>query len=300
MITAARDLTDDPAGAFALLTAAKNLSNSAADADALIEAVDGCVSRFDVNSLDENYEALANFGNLHKDRSVFEIEGKGYLNRSIHVIYGLCVQDQYTEASNLLRHAIRFSDLKKTDPIAKSLNVLRAQIASSQRQYDNMKDSLAALRQDASDPTANATVGRFLCFIKGDWEAGLKLLAASGTGELCELAIADLKGAKDATAKLSLADSWWRMSELAKTGVYRQGSRDRASYWYQSAISELPNSLDLMHAKARLNESQSAERTSPLAMLEHLADLNGISLTESLQALASGKRTASSVTQEDE
>ncbi len=65
---------------------------------------------------------------------------------------------------------------------------------------------------------ANATVGRFLCFIKGDWDAGLKLLAASGTGELGELAIADLKGAEDATAKLSLADSWWRMAELAKTG----------------------------------------------------------------------------------
>ncbi len=109
------------------------------DADALIEAVDGCVSRFDVNSLDENYEALASFGELHKDRSVYEIEGKGYLKRSIYVIYALCVQDQYTEASNLLRHAIRFSDLKKTDPIAKNLNVLRAQIASSQRQYDNMK-----------------------------------------------------------------------------------------------------------------------------------------------------------------
>ncbi len=113
LLATSHELTDDPTGAYVLLLAAGKLANDCGNIDLLLQAVDGRVSRFDVNSLVENHEALATFGNLYKDRSAAEFDGSSYLKRSLYVIFGLCMEDDYTGASNLLRHTIHFLDYPK-------------------------------------------------------------------------------------------------------------------------------------------------------------------------------------------
>ena len=44
------------------------------------------------------------------------------------------------------------------------------------------------LKTNPDDPQANLALGRYRCFAKGDWEAGLPLLAKSGDAALASLA----------------------------------------------------------------------------------------------------------------
>ncbi len=64
------------------------------------------------------------------------------------------------------------------------------------------------------DPAANGVVGRFLCLYKGDFNAGLPLLAKSDLEDLKELAAHDLAlrsgGANDVLAVLAVAEAWRR------------------------------------------------------------------------------------------
>lgn len=289
LVEAAQQLKDDPAGAYALLQAAANLATSSGDLSLLLDALDLRVGRFEVDSLRENHEALSTFATSHSNRSISSADGQIYLRRSIPVMFGLSMRDDYVAASEILKHAIQFTDLPKTDPILRESNILRAQLASCQRNYESVKDALATHRVEPDNPEASLQIGRFLCFIKGDWEQGLELISEYDQGELGKLAKLDLEGSDDAMTRLSIADSWWQMSELAKTSIYRQAALDRAVYWYKLALDQLPNSLDMMHAKARINDKATANRGNPLATLKYLAELVGTPLDQSLQAMTAGR-----------
>ena len=44
------------------------------------------------------------------------------------------------------------------------------------------------LKKTPDDPKANEAVGRYNCFLKGDWQEGLPQLAAGADGQLKQLA----------------------------------------------------------------------------------------------------------------
>ena len=68
---------------------------------------------------------------------------------------------------------------------------------------------MAAVRKDPGDRTAALAVGRFTCFMKGDWAHGLVLLRSGADAGLAALAGEEIREPADTSAKLALADSWW-------------------------------------------------------------------------------------------
>lgn len=68
----------------------------------------------------------------------------------------------------------------------------------------------AALRlaQHPGDPDAGLAVGEYLCFIKGDWQAGLPLLASGGEPKVRKAARDDLRRSSDPAAAIAAAEGW--------------------------------------------------------------------------------------------
>jgi hypothetical protein len=68
----------------------------------------------------------------------------------------------------------------------------------------------AALRlaQHRRDPDASLAVGRYLCCTKGDWDAGLPMLAEGGDPAIRQAALDDLRRSHSPAAAIAAADGW--------------------------------------------------------------------------------------------
>ena len=87
--------------------------------------------------------------------------------------------------------------------------------------YAVAKQKLATAPDDAA---TNYTAGRYLCVIKGDWDAGLRMLAKGNNTELKALAETDLASNPDSQALVTLAEKWMayadRPTEKKKSHLY--------------------------------------------------------------------------------
>ena len=286
MVVSARGMVADPAGAYVLQTVAMSLGSEAGKVKKVISAVDQRVGRFDVDSYDENMRALLKFAESTTKRDAGELDGTEYLRRAIPVIFAAIQDNDFVRGSTLARHCYRLRDQEPDEELMKSLNRLRVLLGSAKREFDKSSESLAKYRVDPSDVESGSAFGRFLCFIKGDWELGLPLIALGGNKELMELAKLDLRGAKTYQEQIQIGDAWWDLSVKIRNGVYRQALQDRAASWYQEAWEFIPESLDRLHVKNRLDEIKDKPRSSPLALIQEMADETGVDLNISLTALA--------------
>jgi Protein of unknown function (DUF1559) len=276
----------DPAGAYALQTAALRLAADAADATTLIDGIDQRVGRFEVDAYNENAVWILAFGQSAAQRVADTVDGKVLMRRAVRTIYAGIDDNDFVRAADVARITFRYTGQERGEKIPKLFNRLQTLTLSASREYEKAREHLIAFREDPAKIDAGAAFGRFLCFIKGDWTAGLPLIAEGTNEDLRDLSKRDLKGAADYYNQIALGDSWWDMSERAKAGVYKQAARDRAVHWYKMAYEVVPESLDRLHVKSRLDEADSEEGSSPIAVCQKLADELGVDLSESLAAIA--------------
>jgi formylglycine-generating enzyme required for sulfatase activity len=78
-------------------------------------------------------------------------------------------------------------------------------------------------------------MGRYLCLTKGNWEAGLPLLALSGDAKLKELAKKELAKPGVTMAQVELADAWSELAEAEKEPGKTNLQR-RALHWFRQAL----------------------------------------------------------------
>lgn len=280
------EMEEDPVGAYALQTAAMKLAIESGGIDELLQGVDMRISRFEVDAFEENMTWMLEFGTGVRDRDVDTIDGMAFTKRAVHVIFAAIHDDEYVKASSLARYSFRLIDEDRDEDLPKNLTRLRGLLGQAKRDFDEASKSMATYRNNPKDGDAAADIGRFLCFIKGDWKRGLPLLTEGGPEVLQDIAKLDMQGAKDIDNQVAIGDAWWELSEKARTSVYRQAARDRATVWYKQAFDVMPDSLDKLHVKARLDEVEDVDATSPLALIRVLADEVGVDLTVSLAAVA--------------
>lgn len=285
LIEVAAGMDADPAGAFALQQAALRLAIEAADAGVLIRAIDQRVARFEVNSFQENLKWIQAFGQATASKDASTVSGDDILERSIPVIYAGIREDEYMLASSVARIANRFTGTDRDDVLTRLFTRLRTQLGVAKREYDKSVVDLQQYRVNPDDAAAGAAFGSFLCFIKGDWQRGLKLIADGKGGDLVEVARMDLRGATSPQDQVAIADAWWDLSQRG-SGAYRQGAQDRAVMWYGEALERLPESLDRIHVKNRLQEADESEGRSPISLCIQLAEAIGVDLNQSLTSIA--------------
>ncbi|MCE9532385.1 MAG: formylglycine-generating enzyme family protein [Planctomycetes bacterium] len=140
-----------------------------------------------------------------------------------------------------------------------AIPLLRQEAVARKKVLDEVLPALktAAARANAN-LEANLVLGKYLCFIKGDWEVGIgKLMMCSDDG-LKDMAWKTSLVEDEPAAQVALGDIWWELS--TKTGgrskaEYQAG----AAHLYLRALPQLkPPDSDLI--RRRLEESA---RNSP-------------------------------------
>ena len=123
-------------------------------------------------------------------------------------------------------------------------------------EYAAARDTLTAAPDDAQ---AAETVGRYLCFVKRDWTAGLPVLARGSDESLRNLAAQEVALAKetavDPTTLLKLANEWWKVADTtdALPPPQAEAVKAHAAGIYHDIAGKLTDPIDATLARKRSN-----------------------------------------------
>jgi hypothetical protein len=146
--------------------------------------------------------------------------------------------DRYKEAATIITAVGRAAArLKDTQLVADAKQLAIAGRAMA-KQYGTVRRAIETLKTDSDDAAANTSVGKYLCFAKGDWQRGLPMLAKGDDAKLKALAIKELAGVEDAKKQVALGDAWWKIGKAKPNKSYR-GILPHAADWYRKALPQL-------------------------------------------------------------
>ena len=129
------------------------------------------------------------------------------------------------------------------------------------RETSEFGDAEKRLLANPSDAEAARRVGEYLCFVKRQWNRGLKYLARAGSDPLRELAGQELAlpegSAAETGARFRLAGGWWRLAESGSLSqMHAAAVRTHAADIYADVISQLSDPTEKALARKRSGREQ--------------------------------------------
>ena len=240
----------DSATRYVCLAEARDLAVAAGDTPVAMEAVTLLGKSFMIAVPAARMAVLGKLAAAAKDPEKVRALAKGYTDLAKDGIAG----EDYETATSAAAKAETLARAVKDASIAERVADLKKDIGSLKAEFQKVK---AAGDADAA--------GRYLCFVRNDWPAGLKLLSEGGKPPLKELATKDLAAPEAVEAQVELGDGWWTQAQSEKISWKKQNLLAHARVWYDKA---LPGASGLV--KVRLNKR--------LAEMEVAASTGGVSL----------------------
>jgi serine/threonine protein kinase len=144
--------------------------------------------------------------------------------------------DDYSSAASFEKIATATASATTNHNYLNEVGFFDEQLTRCSAAYDEVKPFAQPLREHPDDPQASVEMGKFHCFIKNEWPAGLALLARGTNQPLKDLAAQELgQPPADSTGQKELGDQWWTFAE-SEVEPLRSEARRRARHWYLKAI----------------------------------------------------------------
>jgi len=218
---------------YALLRVARDLSIQAAGPTAF-DAVDEMSKHYQIDGLAMQSKVLAAYAKKAK-RST---ENKAVAEKALALTERALAEYNLSVATQLGEIALSTARKARDTTLLKKVVAVNKKTEGLAKATEGIKEALAKLDVDPTDPAANLQVGKFYCFVRGDWDKGLSYLALGNDPRLKTLAVKELEGPKDVNEQTALGDGWWDLSEKADETTKKQ-LRARAGYWYRKAVPKL-------------------------------------------------------------
>ena len=219
---------DDAASKYVLLREARETAVVAGDVDVAAKAVQEMTRCFVIDGVAEK---SSTYDRLERGIKTPEM-AKALAERYLRLVDEAISADKYDVAQKAADKA--GSAARKSQDV--SLAMLAKERASAvqdiEREANSAKAAMKVLEQSPQDPAANATVGRFNAFFKGDTAAGFAMLAISSDAVLKSLAEKELNPPTDGNEQLALGDRYWDLAEKEK-GSIGPALKQRAILWYK-------------------------------------------------------------------
>ncbi len=253
---------DDPAAKYAMLQQALRLAVEIADVRVLHEVIDTLATGYTVNPAEIWIESLEKAGQKQRPPAI----NKSLAEAAIKQLDQLDVYDNSELAARLQIATLAVARKARDPAILKEIVDRGKTLAAARKQAEGIEKMKAILASKPDDAAANLAVGRYLCFVKNDWQQGFTHLSKGSDKVLAELAARSLAKVSEPSAQTALADVWWKESETAKgadKGEFQLG----AGYWYAQALPQL-SGLSRTVARQRI---ESLPRKDAEAFLESAA-----------------------------
>jgi hypothetical protein len=169
-------------------------------------------------------------------------------------------EDDFSAADRMAKIAISAARGASDAALSKRVAAGAKELDEQQKAYESLQADLAMLQSNPDDPEANLRVGRYECFTKQDWDAGLQRLAKGSDAALQELAQRELDKPTDVKGRLALADSWDELASADKTTA-RMALEDHAEEWYRQVLSDL-SGIEKLRVEKKLAAAETQKAKS--------------------------------------
>ncbi len=236
LLSEAGESQDDPTSHFVLLRVARDLAVKAGETKMALQTVDEMAKAFQIDGLTMK---VATVTKLVKTARSAE-QKKSLATSTVDLIDEAIDRDNYDLANQLVDVARKTRDRT----LVKQIAARRKEIAKAAKAHAEVQEVLATLEEHPVDPDANLAAGKYFCFVKGNWEKGIPMLALGSDATLKALAVMELKGANSPSQQVKLADGWWEFAREADEATRKQ-LHLRAMKWYREALPEVTGILRL-------------------------------------------------------
>ncbi len=234
---------------FVLLNAARKVAGSNGDAETALRAVDALVETFDMDGLRMRLETVQEVDGAAK----LPVQFKILAEQTLPLIDEATRVDDYDTADSLVKIAIGAASRARDYTLRRQIADHAKRATDLASRYSEIKEAFSVLRDNPVDPKCTSAVGKWYCFMKGEWEKGIPMLALGDDPALKALAIKELEGTDSTEAKIALGDGWWDLAG-EYTGEAKDAMRAHAGHWYLQAETNLDTGLTKAKVRKRLEE----------------------------------------------
>lgn len=233
---------DDPVAQYVLLQESRSMAAEVGDLATALGAVEELSRLYEVDRPALKYAALATARLAATSPEQFSSFSEALLTLTDEAV--AAQETDIAEKASTL--ALTLAKAAKSIPLVKRTEAKAKEIGELKTKLVHVSKAKAKLVTSPDDADANLTVGRFLCLVKGDWEAGWPHLAKGSDASLKLIAGKEMAAPKETADQVALADAWWDRAEK-EASADKEGLKRRAAYWYGQAI---PNLTGLSKARA--------------------------------------------------
>jgi hypothetical protein len=226
----AKDAKNDLTTRYVLLRDARDFAAEAADLELAFDAIDALGALFDVKVGDLRGDAIS--AARKAARSPLTAERAAYA--VLDAVYRSVDRSEFEDASRALRDVEPFLKAAQSTSLTQKVADLQKEIPSRKKESDEAKKAELALATNPADGDACLKLGRFLCFVKGDWAAGCSLLKKGPDPVLRKLAEQELGVGEDSESRQGLGEAWLAAADKSKKDKERYEAR--ALQWFELAL----------------------------------------------------------------
>ncbi|HEX8913704.1 MAG TPA: discoidin domain-containing protein [Humisphaera sp.] len=281
LLAEAAKAADNPGDQYVLLAGAANAAKEAASLSLCTQASEALAASYGLDPTAMRADAALNL----------KYSAATTADAAANVLEALDVVDSLVAADDLVAATKLCAALQAASAAVPSLRPAVQQkfrdVGTVRTEHDRVVPHLEKLKSSPADQSANRAVGSYLCLARGQWAAGLPLLAVHGTDLVRLAATRDLAAPAAAEAQAAVGDAWWQAGEV-EVPSNQLAMRRRAAAWYAAALSG--NGLTGLN-RTRVEKRIAAvpKPVSPLATVVKAADAKWISQAAKYTASSSDK-----------
>jgi hypothetical protein len=252
-IEQSRECKDDLKTKYVLLRDARDVAARAGDPDVYLKAADEMAASFKISAADAraaDVDVLV--GGISGVEPTYDAAQA--LLEAADAALGA---GDFDAAQRLLRGAETLGRRTGVASLTTAIGALAKSLAILRKSYDKLADAQKKLETEPADGAANLLVGKFLCFVKNDWEAGLPRLALSSDNGLRLAAEKDAKAETGPPAdKAEAGDAWGKLAANLHP-LEKANLSERAVHWHRGALADAEGLLKI-RAEKRIAELDKA------------------------------------------
>ena len=256
----ADETKDDLAARYVLLRLLHDVATQAKDGETAFQAIDTMAESFHVDAAEMRFDLLTKFASTANTPS----QHKSISEQALKFTGEAVCKDDFATAGRLGEMALAEARKAHEKELITQAQSQAEEVAKAAKAYEEVKVAKVALEKTPDDPAANLVVGKYFCFLKGNWDKGLPMLALGKDEALKAVAAKELEGAASFSAQAKLGDGWWSLAEKEE-GAAKKPMQARAAYWYEQALPGLSGLMKDKVEKRIAEAGPTANHTSASA-----------------------------------
>jgi len=234
----AANTKEDPTTRYVLATQALENAVKLCDGKLASDMVSGLIAFYDVDSWELKAKTLTQLAAVAKTpeaRQAVAIQAFELVDKAL-------AEERYDAAVQLATSAADLAATLRDTAFREKTHEARNRAHRMQQEAADVQTAQDRLAVQSDDAAAHLLIGRFFCMERDDWDSGLPHLVRGSDAELSVIARQELAGAAKTADQLALADAWWDLADRRREGTDMplvKGMRNRAVYWYRSAMPQL-------------------------------------------------------------